>query len=1020
MSPVFELNFASEQPMVGDHRLLGKCILPAAAYLEMALANVDELEPLAPIQLSQIKILAPLLIADNATQAVHIEIQEQNLSRTFAIKSRLPDRWQEHGRGQIETGTASAAPDLDLAAISARCGRRVGRDEYYCGYRQAGVEYGPYYRSISSIQANASEVMAELRLSEIAAADQDFVLHPALLDGAFQSLGIFSLGAGGNALYLPFFIEAVVVYRPLPSPCFCYGKRRDSTSSATQKYDLTLCNDHGQIVTLIRGFTVKVAATRTPAAPERQHPATGVAIIGMAGRFPGAANVEQFWHNIVAATPAITEIPDERWQLDEYYHPHPATPGKTHCRWGSFLADADKFDPMFFGISVNKAALLDPQQRLMLQTAWHAIEDAGYAGRLSASNTGVYIGICNNEYIHASGRKVGSGGSHVAAGNTLSAVANRISYCFDLHGPSMAIDTACSSSLFAIYHAYYSLLHGKCDYALVGGVNLTLSPGTHIVFSKAGVLSADGHCRPFDDNANGYLRGEGVAAVLLKRLDKAIADHDNIHAVIRGVAVNHSGKTNGFNTPSAIGQKEVILQAYRDSGIELSTVSYIEAHGTGTPLGDSIEFRALVNAFREQTSSKGWCALGSIKGNLGHQEAAAGISAIIKVVLALKHRQIPPHANFHKPSRKIDLVQSPFFISTRPGYWPDGPTPRRAGVNSFGFGGANAHVILEQAPQLAATTLPPKQPPLLVISARYKQGLLSLLQALQISLENRPDLALDDICATLAQGRDHYHYRAAIGGRDRQEVQAKLRLAGQDLSPGPGIFIGLNVRRSLRLALLFSGAYLENQAEAIAASEFYRQEPCFVQAVAQCQKIIDANSMPELASIHLLTGKQKRYLALINLVRDYATAQMLVAYGIVPQAVAGSGWGKYSAAVLAGAISLDQALNAVLANHQEIVTTAAAIPWLKHDQGGFRLNKDSSTLLSCADDFNQEAAGEWLRHNGYEVVLTPWPCLQELSMLMGRLYASGVAIDWQQYYHGQVYHKCSLPTYPFKPTRYWL
>ena len=424
-----------------------------------------------------------------------------------------------------------------------------------------------------------------------------------------------------------------------------------------------------------------------------------VAIIGMSCRFPGAATPEAFWELLREGGDTITEIPAERWNVDDYYHPDPTLPGKTNTRWGGFLEHVDQFDPYFFGISPREAIRMDPQQRLTLEVAWEALEDAGQvAEHLSGSQTGVFIGIYNSDYSLLQLTDVAHIDAYYGTGAAHCIAANRLSYLLNLRGPSMAIDTTCSSSLVAVHLACQSLRNGECDLALAGGVNLMLSPLSTISAAKVVTMAADGRCKTFDARADGIVRGEGCGVVILKRLSDALAGGDRILALIRGSAVNQDGRSNGLTAPSVICQQLLIQQALKNAGVSPSQISYVEAHGTGTPLGDPIEVEALEAVFGAHLSKERPCAIGSVKTNIGHTEAAAGIAGLIKVVLCLQHRAIPPHLHFKKLNPNIPPESFSFEIPTSLRQWGTDPGGRFAGVSAFSLGGTNAHVVLEEAP----------------------------------------------------------------------------------------------------------------------------------------------------------------------------------------------------------------------------------------------------------------------------------------------------------------------------------
>jgi acyl transferase domain-containing protein/acyl carrier protein len=545
---------------------------------------------------------------------------------------------------------------------------------------------------------------------------------------------------------------------------------------------------------------LKLAAPAAPAAaapavpaPTASRPQSGtgakqgdgmpepIAIVGMSGRFPMARNLGEFWENLCAGRNCIREIPRERW---DWRQGAADSGGEANGQpqWGGFIDDIDKFDPQFFGISTREAELMDPQQRLFLQCAWHAIEDAGYDPTgLAGSATGVFVGVATCDYaslLEATGQQRQA---HSPIGCFHSILANRLSYLLDLRGPSQPIDTACSSSLVAVHRAIQSIRSGQCTQAIVGGVNALLTSPLFAAFQQAGMLSPDGRCKTFDAAANGYVRGEGAGVLFLKPLRQALADGDAIHAVIRGSAEGHGGRASSLTAPSSQAQADVLAQAYREAGIDPQTIGYIEAHGTGTALGDPIEVDGLKQAFAAVASGGSGpgaaaCGLGSVKTNIGHLEAAAGIAGLIKVVLAMKHRALPGNLHFAQRNPLVALDGSPFFVVERTQSWParvderGTALPRRAGVSSFGFGGVNAHVVVEeyvaaaQSPAPAAT--PSGREHLIVLSAktddRLREAAVQLLGFVQSARAGASEATLAEIAYTLQVGRTAMDERLAV------------------------------------------------------------------------------------------------------------------------------------------------------------------------------------------------------------------------------------------------------------------
>ena len=431
-----------------------------------------------------------------------------------------------------------------------------------------------------------------------------------------------------------------------------------------------------------------------------------VAIVGMACRLPGADDAETYWSNLMQGRVDIREVPPDRWDW-RAFHGDPREPNRTLARWGGFIDDVDRFDNDLFRISPAEARLMDPQQRLMLELTWSCLEDAGcLPASLAGSNTGVYVGVGTLDYRERLTAQVPVVEAYRATGNYLALLPNRVSYVLDLHGPSVPFDASCSSSLYAVHFAAQAVRNGEVDQAIVGGIALLLSHITTVAYSKNGMLSPTGRCRTFDAGADGYVRGEGGGVLLLKKLGAALRDGDRVHGVIRGSAVNHGGRAQTLTSPNSYAQSQVIESAYAQTGVPIDRVGYVEAHGTATPKGDPIEIVGLKRAWRNLERAQsvqvpvGRCGLGSVKTNIGHLEAAAGMAGLIKLLMAFRHRRLPPLANFERINPQIQLDDSPFHLVTDARAWePDGPDDvLTAGLSSFGFGGTNAHVVLQSMP----------------------------------------------------------------------------------------------------------------------------------------------------------------------------------------------------------------------------------------------------------------------------------------------------------------------------------
>ncbi|MFI1332775.1 SDR family NAD(P)-dependent oxidoreductase [Streptomyces sp. NPDC020845] len=516
-----------------------------------------------------------------------------------------------------------------------------------------------------------------------------------------------------------------------------------------------------------------------------------IAVIGLAGRYPAADDLDELWTTLAEGRDAITEIPAERWDSRRWYDPDPAAPGLAHTRWGGFLRDVDRFDPLFFGISPRQAELMDPQERLFLQNAWHVLEDAGYRrSDLADRPVGVYVGVMYGEYQFHGALDALRGGRPLT-GSSFATIANRVSHALDLSGPSMALDTMCSSSLTAIHLACESLRRGESELAIAGGVNVSVHPYKFAFLSQGRFLSSDGRCRAFGVGGDGYVPGEGVGAVLLKPYRKALADGDRIHGLILGSAVNHGARTNGYSVPNPRAQQRAITTALERAGVTPQDIGYVEAHGTGTALGDPIELTGLTHAYRSAEAAPGTWPIGSVKSNIGHLESAAGIAGLTKVLLQFRHRTLVPSLHSAELNPNIDFERSPFRVQRELSAWPDGDRPRRAGLSSFGAGGANAHLVLEESPNPDPVTDVPAgeqrtgEPVLFLLSARDEERLRAYAESAARFLRTER-VPLADLCFTTQVGREPLDARLAVAVTDGAELVAALRRFA-DGGPAPDL-----------------------------------------------------------------------------------------------------------------------------------------------------------------------------------------------------------------------------------------
>jgi microcystin synthetase protein McyG len=642
-----------------------------------------------------------------------------------------------------------------------------------------------------------------------------------------------------------------------------------------------------------------------------------VAVVGVGCRFPGGAvDPESFWQLLREGRSGVREVPAERWNVEEFFDADPETPGKSYARHGGFLDRIDQFEPQFFGITPREAASMDPQQRLLLEVSWEALENAGIAPRgLTGSRTGVFVGITTGDYAGVLGQ-AGAFDVYAMTGNAPNFAAGRLSYILGLQGPSLSVDTACSSSLVTIHLACQSLRSGESRLAIAGGVNVMLSPHVSVLLSKGRMLAPDGRCKTFDASADGYVRGEGCGVVVMKRLSDAVADGDRVMAVIRASAVNQDGPSSGLTVPNGPAQQALVREALAQAGIEPAQVDYVEAHGTGTSLGDPIEVRALSDVFGQARPAGRPLLIGAVKTNIGHLEAAAGVASFIKVVLALQHKQLPPHLHLKQVNPAISLDRIPARIPTSLEPWTarGGESDRRiAGVSSFGASGTNAHVVLEEAPQTSASAADGPERPrhVLALSARSPEALANLAgkYAERVAGADEP---LADLCFTANTGRSHFTERVAFVARTGSEMQTALAdfAAGRDAVVAT--LRGAATGGRPKVAFLFTG---QGSQYAGMARELYETQPTFRRALDSCAAaLVGVMDTPLLDILYGAAADRidrSTYAQPANFAVEYALAELWRSWGVTPGAVLGHSMGEYAAACVAGVFRVEDALKLI-------------------------------------------------------------------------------------------------------------
>jgi len=650
--------------------------------------------------------------------------------------------------------------------------------------------------------------------------------------------------------------------------------------------------------------------------PESSSDSSSIAIVGLAGRFPGARDVAEFWRNVREGRETISFFSDQELEVAAVSPDLRASPDYVKARGA--LDGVELFDAELFDLTPRLAAVMDPQQRLFMECAWEALEDAGYGAAARRGSVSLFAGVGLNTYflnnlVAAADQLAALDELQVTILNDKDFLATHTAYKLDLKGPCLTVQTACSTSLVAVHLACQSLLNGECDLALAGGVSVKLPVKSGYVYREGGILSPDGHCRAFDAEARGTVPGSGVAVVVLKRLDEARAAGDHVRAVIRSSALNNDGALKaGFTAPSQAGQARVIAEAVALAEVDPASITYVEAHGTGTAVGDPIEVAALTEAFRAWTDEKGFCAIGSVKSNIGHLDTAAGLAGLVKTTLALEHQQIPPSLHFARPNPRIDFDASPFYVNTRLRDWPANGTPRRAGVSSFGIGGTNSHVVLEEAPA-AEPGSPSRNHQLLLLSARTPAALEDATSRLATFLEAHPEVDLANVAHTLQVGREAFEHRRLLICRDAGDAIAALGTADSQR---------LISRRQPAvkrpLAFLFPG---QGAQHVDMGRTLYEQEPTFRDAVDRCAEILRRRLDLALTEI-LYPAPEQAEAAAQRLDRtdtaqpalfavEYALTRQWRQWGLEPQAMLGHSLGEYVAACLAGVFDLEDALTLV-------------------------------------------------------------------------------------------------------------
>ncbi|HEX2910961.1 MAG TPA: type I polyketide synthase [Chloroflexia bacterium] len=784
-----------------------------------------------------------------------------------------------------------------------------------------------------------------------------------------------------------------------------------------------------------------------------------IAIVGIGCRFPGGPDPLAFWKLLREGREAIREVPAERWDIDSLYDPDTAKPGKMMTRWGGFIDNVDGFDWRAFRIPPREVKYIDPQHRLLLEVAWEAFEDAGLPlEKVAGTLTGVFIGICWNDYLRLQARNWNVLDGYTASGNPFAFAANRLSYFFDLRGPSLAMDATCASSLASLNFACQSLWSGEVDMALAGGVNLMLSPDSTIIMSKAGILSPEGKVKALDKRADGFVRGEGGGIVVLKRQSDVLPS-DKVYAYVRGVSVNHNGRNEWIMAPSQEAQARAIRTAYARAGVDPTEVDYVELHGTGFKRGDPIEVKALGEALGAGNRRENPIRLGSVKTNIGNLEAAAGIASLIKVALSLYYREIPPTLNLEEVNPEIPLAELGFAPQTTSGPWPVKAGKPTAGVTVVAFSGVNAHAVLEAAPVISSASQEEAGPYLLTLSARTPEALretASRYKDFLVAEDMDTRLSLEEICYTAGVRRSHHEHRLAVVGQNRHELLDALEAYEEGRALPCGGAGQARSNKAYKTLFVFPG---DGQAIGL---ELMAREQVFREVVEECDRLFrQAGGWSLIEELEEGSARDWPVETARTLPARFATQVALAAlwksWGVEPAAVAGQGAGEVAAACVAGMLSLKEAVE-VIAFHslmndrrsfvQAIHPLPAALPFYGARAGKVArgqitevtLWQDSiencSVLdLAVADKYDcyleigisspvrQEIEGSLKKAGQTSLVI---PSLlpgrnEKYAMLsgLGKLYARGYRVDLAALW-GAGKRCVTLPTYAWQRERFWL
>ena len=730
-----------------------------------------------------------------------------------------------------------------------------------------------------------------------------------------------------------------------------------------------------------------------------------IAIIGMGCRFPQSPNLYEFWNKLREGVDTIGQLPYDR-----------SAKVRSNER-GGFLEQVDQFDAEFFVISAKEAIAIDPQHRLLLEVAWEALEDAGQIpSNLSGMDAGIFVGISSNDYYEIASQHQDVPDIKDSIGNDYGMSANRISYYFDFHGSSMGINASCASSLVAVDYACKSLRSGENSLALACGVNIILSPVVTARFANAGMLSPDGRCKSFDAKANGYVRGEGGGVVVLKLLSQAEADGDRIYAVIRGSAVNHNGRSNGLTAPNMQAQIDLLQKVYQQAGIAPNSVHYIEAHGTATPIGDALEMKALGAVVGKDRDMDNPCRVGCVKTNIGHTEAASGMAGLIKTAMSLYHRQIPPNLHFQEPNPSIPFNKLGLKVQESLENLPEEIYPIRSGVSAFGYGGTNAHVILEEYPsQSKSKSITKSSFPLkvLTLTAKTATALQELAIRYQTFLKEQPTASLDEICFTANTRRSHFKHRLAIVTESKEQLSEQLKAFIQKEPLATVLNDQVNRRKPAPIYFICTG-----QASKIKSviKSLYHSHVDIYPFLQECDLVLVSHTGKNfLELIDQDSFENTSHYELVNFICEYAITRLWIYWGIEPTSIIGNGIGSYVSATIAKSLTLEEAVSLILKKN-----ILEELELSKHSVGTNYIQLDiSANQIRYSDKSNTDLTLDLSNTDNTIGDLNEANLRALLSNLI-RFWLVGIKVDWAKVGYYKNCYPISLPTYPFERQSYWI